>query len=84
MLTAWLSMHAGPSRLRSARSLSQLACIGACQPELAPLLTLRLAHAANSYQGNNRSCLVSNCLFRMGCAASMLSNQCACALPCHL
>lgn len=31
----------------------------------------------NYYAGNNRSCLVSNCLFRVGGAACMLSNKCA-------
>ena len=32
----------------------------------------------NNYQGDNRSCLVSNCLFRMGGAASIISNVYVC------
>ena len=31
----------------------------------------------NYYPGNNRSCLVSNCLFRVGGAACLMSNRCA-------
>lgn len=30
----------------------------------------------NYYPGNNRSCLVSNCLFRVGGAACLMSNRC--------
>ena len=29
----------------------------------------------NYYPGNNRSCLVSNCLFRVGGAACLMSNR---------
>ena len=29
----------------------------------------------NHYSGNNRSCLVSNCLFRVGGAACIMSNM---------
>ena len=29
----------------------------------------------NYYAGNNRSCLVSNCLFRVGGAACLMSNR---------
>ena len=32
----------------------------------------------NYYPGNNRSCLVSNCLFRVGGAACLMSNRRAC------
>ena len=40
----------------------------------------------NHYAGNNRSCLVSNCLFRVGGAACIMSNRyalsgCQHALP---
>ncbi len=36
----------------------------------------------NYYPGNNRSCLVSNCLFRVGGAACLMSNRRACrAIP---
>ena len=31
----------------------------------------------NYYPGNNRSCLVSNCLFRVGGAACLMSNRCS-------
>ena len=34
----------------------------------------------NYYPGNNRSCLVSNCLFRVGGAACLMSNRCRTAL----
>lgn len=34
----------------------------------------------NYYPGNNRSCLVSNCLFRVGGAACLMSNRCCTAL----
>ena len=34
----------------------------------------------NYYPGNNRSCLVSNCLFRVGGAACLMSNRCGTAL----
>ena len=37
----------------------------------------------NYYAGNNRSCLVSNCLFRVGGAACMLSNKCAPGFCCR-
>ena len=33
----------------------------------------------NYYPGNNRSCLVSNCLFRVGGAACLMSNRCSLA-----
>ena len=33
----------------------------------------------NHYSGTNRSCLVSNCLFRVGGAACIMSNRCSLA-----
>ena len=50
---------------------------GACaqaQPQARVLLCCTENMTANSYQGTKRSCLITNCLFRLGCAVSLLSN----------
>ena len=52
---------------------------GLCAQALPNKRALVVAHeniTNNYYPGNNRSCLVSNCLFRVGGAACLLSNRC--------
>jgi len=60
-------MSAGRRRRRAAQAL----------PNKRVLVVAHENITNNYYAGNNRSCLVSNCLFRVGGAACMLSNRCA-------
>jgi len=65
--TSRSAMSAGRRRRRAAQAL----------PNKRVLVVAHENITNNYYAGNNRSCLVSNCLFRVGGAACMLSNRCA-------
>lgn len=46
------------------------------QPNKRVLIMCHENITINHYSGDNRSCLVSNCLFRMGGSACIMSNRC--------